>query len=139
MDSAARLWHNPAPMRPAAILLLLAALTAAPRPAFALCDDWSRQDTVLQAADAALRLTDWAQTRVALADRTRHELNSQQGGHPSAAEINLYSAEAIGTDLLVSCLLSPANRTLWQAFLGGYELHAVWFNHQVGVRLTGSF
>lgn len=123
-----------------------------------LCADWSTGDTWRQAAGTALLMADWAQTRAFAGDRAftrqcrrngnhrhceyreqHHEMNPFLGAHPGPAEINIYFASVIGLHLLTSCSLVPDFRSQWQSIVIGVQIANVWNNHQIGVRITGSF
>lgn len=143
---------------------LFAALLLATSARAHLCRGWSTQDAVLQAAGAALILTDWAQTRKFTAARVRtrctstttttdttrttarrcerddaaQETNPALGRHPDPAAVNAYFAGMAALHLAVSCI-APEHRSLWQSFMIGLEANQVWHNYRVGVRVSASW
>lgn len=105
-------------------------------PGAANADDWTRADTMREAAYQIVAAVDWAQTRsIARPDSGFDEINPFLGKKPSAAAVNTWFAAGAVAHAAISYALPPDYRRWWQyaslAFEGAFVAH----NLRLGVRI----
>ena len=111
--------------------------------------NWTREDSLRQAAATTLFVADWYQTRYFIKhpclDGTqtcarplfengpaRHII----GRHPSVGELNTFTVLGIGAHAAISYMLPPEWRHAWQYVFIGYEAYNVHRTY-VGFRSGG--
>lgn len=98
-------------------------------------ENWTAADTARQAAWTAVHGVDWAQTREIAKNPEYYERNPFLGDHPSTAEVDAYMAGSLAVCTLVSGLLEPKYRRLFQYLSIGVSTTAVVNNYHIGVRV----
>ena len=128
------------PRFPMRSLILAALLALLPFHAFAFCDDWTRENTVLEASFQGLTLIDWGQTLNVVSNPNLAEANPILGPHPSRERINTLIPLGMAAHAALSCLL-PAGpwREAWQVISAALEFSAVGNNATLGVSIRFPF
>jgi hypothetical protein len=119
-------------------LLLLAALALPAKAEGLNLDRWTREDSYRQSAVTALLVADWAQTRYATKhpqDRYKEVANPILGSRPTIGKTNNYFSLSIIGHAAISYMLPPAWRHGWQYIWIGVEANAVYYNHNIGVKM----
>jgi len=79
------------------------------------CAHWSKEQKIMEAMTAATYIIDCGQTLdIAKNPSCYKEMNPIIGEHPSKGRVKSYFAGLIVTHLLISSLLEPKQRDLWQ-------------------------
>jgi hypothetical protein len=98
--------------------------------------DWTPRDWALQSTYTALHVLDWSQSLSIARSPDRAEANPFLGAHPSPAKVNAYFGGTLAAHWLISALLPPKARGVWQCFTIVLEGQSVARNFAVGVRLS---
>lgn len=124
-------------------LLIIALILAFSLPATA--GNWTKEDTVYQAAFVTTALADWGQTLYISKNPDRfYETNRLLGEHPSTADVNTYFPLAILAHTGVAIVLPSKMkildyefnpRRIWQAVWIGVESFYVARNASIGVKI----
>lgn len=113
-------------MRYFLLALLCSSLTAG---------DWTKQDTLAEAAVIASLYADWSQTRQIAASPNLHECNPILGKHPSAHKVNQYFIASAVLHAVIAYKLPPKQRRIFQAVTFGVEAGCIANNYSLGVRV----
>lgn len=113
--------------------LIILFLTLLPVQAFA--HDWNKTDVALEVVSAGITIVDWGQTLNISDHGGMYEMNPILGKHPERREINTYFISVLTIHPIVSMLLPPKARTIWQSIYIGVELTAIGSNYKSGLRM----
>lgn len=96
---------------------------------------WTEEDTKKEALYAILHGIDWAQTRDAIGRKGYKEANPILGSKPTDKNINEYMAGTLLGHILLSRILPPDKRKLFQNGTIGLELGVTGNNKHVGANI----
>ena len=111
--------------------LLLVAFIFISTPAYA----WTKADTQRQLIYSTLHVIDWGQTRYIATHDDYYETNLFLGKQPSMQEVDTYFAATLAGLALVSYLLPPDWRKIWQVVWIGARFKTVADNYSLGVNI----
>ena len=95
---------------------------------------WSTADTYRQSGVVALMGIDWAQTRKIAQNPDKYsEMNPVLGSHPSTEKVDAYFLTCAAAHTVVSMVLPPEYRVLWQYIWIGLEAGTVAHNASIGL------
>ena len=99
--------------------------------------DWTKADTVRQAAGTALHAVDWGQTL----DIVKHsdsfnEKSPFLGSRPSVQAVNWHFASRLILQSVIPPMLKPRYRKLYQIGWIGYEAYWVGNNFSIGLKIN---
>lgn len=114
------------------VILLLCFLLLLNNTVYA--SDWTKADTQRQLVYTALHIIDWGQTRYIVQHDEYYETNIFLGKYPSMQEVDAYFAPTLLGHTLVSYLLPPNWRKIWQYVWIGARVKTVVDNYSIGVR-----
>lgn len=97
--------------------------------------NWTKQDTQLQLAYTALHVIDWGQTRYIATHEEYYEVNAFLGKDPSIQSVDIYFASTLVGHTLVSYLLPPDWRKIWQIVWIGAKFKTVADNYSLGISI----
>lgn len=102
----------------------------------AYAGNWTKEDTFYQAASTVLQVADWGQARyISEHPEKYYEINPILGEHPSIEEVNIYFAGSIIGKTLISYLLPPKLRRIWQVGNIGASTYLVIRNNGIGIKI----
>ena len=117
------------------LTLFVLGLALLASPAWAFCDHWQTEDTVVSALASLATVADWSQTRQIASAPTLYETNGLLGHHPPAQDVNLYFTGALAGMFTVGCVLDGPQRTVWFSAWALVEAFYVQHNIALGVRV----
>lgn len=126
-------------LKSAGWVMLALALLILPVKAWAFCDDWRTQDTVLEASYWALHIVDWGQTRyIAQHPDSFYEIESAWaiGKHPSVQTVDSYMLATGLLQTALSCAFTGTLRTAVQVYFVVDTGKAVLNNNAIGIKIA---
>lgn len=117
-------------------IILLILLLPSIANAYTFGDNWTKENTNLQAAFVAVAVADWGQTLCIANNPDRfYETNPLLGIHPSRGRVNTYFPIVIGLHTAVAVALPPTYRRWWQLIWIGIETGTIMNNASMGIKL----
>ncbi len=97
--------------------------------------DWTKTDTHRQLIYSTLHIIDWGQTRYIATHDQYYERNYFLGKYPSIQDVDIYFASMLAGHTLVSYLLPPDWRKVWQYVWIGVRFKTVADNYSIGISI----